>query len=84
MTAAHRCCAAGSPHPGNHRSRSVRPCLMRYGSAAAFRTALEARLGTESQSTGLTLVRLRKSSLYASTWRLLAVAPDRKAMAASA
>ena len=51
---------------------------MRYASAAAFRTALEGRVGTESHSTGLTLVRLRKAVTFTRLLaRLLAVAPDR-------
>jgi hypothetical protein len=51
---------------------------MRYGSAAAFRTALETRLSTESRSTGLTLVRLRKAVAFTRLLaKLLAVAPDR-------
>lgn len=51
---------------------------MRYASASAFRTALEARLLEHSRQTGLTLVRLRKSVVFARLLaRLLAVAPDR-------
>ncbi len=51
---------------------------MRYGSASAFRTALEARLLDDSRRSGLSLVRLRKSVVFSRLLaRLLAVAPDR-------
>jgi hypothetical protein len=51
---------------------------MRYGSASAFRTALEARLLEHSRRSGLSLVRLRKSVVFSRLLaRLLAVAPDR-------
>lgn len=51
---------------------------MRYGSANAFRTALETRLLEHSRRTGLSLVRLRKSVVFSRLLaRLLAVAPDR-------
>ena len=51
---------------------------MRYGSASAFRTALETRLLEHSRRTGLSLVRLRKSVVFSRLLaRLLAVAPDR-------
>ncbi len=51
---------------------------MRYGSASAFRTALEARLLEHSRRSGLSLVRLRKSVVFSRILaRLLAVAPDR-------
>lgn len=51
---------------------------MRYGSASAFRTALETRLLEHSHRTGLSLVRLRKSVVFSRLLaRLLAVAPDR-------
>jgi len=51
---------------------------MRYGSASAFRTALEARLLEQSRRTSLSLVRLRKSVVFSRLLaRVLAVAPDR-------
>lgn len=51
---------------------------MRYGSASAFRTALETRLLEHSRRSGLSLVRLRKSVVFSRLLaRLLAVAPDR-------
>lgn len=51
---------------------------MRYGSAHAFRRALETRLLDHSRQTGLSLVRLRKSVVFSRLLaRLLAVAPDR-------
>lgn len=51
---------------------------MRYGSASAFRTALETRLLEHSRRTGLSLVRLRKSVVFSRFLaRLLAAAPDR-------
>lgn len=51
---------------------------MRYESANAFRTALEARLLEHSRRTRLSLVRLRKSVVFSRLLaRLLAVAPDR-------
>lgn len=51
---------------------------MRYGSASAFRTALETRLLEHSRQTGLSLVRLRKSVVFSRLLaRLLAAAPDR-------
>lgn len=37
---------------------------MRYASANAFRTALETRLCTQAQETGLPLVRLRKAVVF--------------------
>jgi hypothetical protein len=50
---------------------------MRYSSAVAFRTALEARLLEQSRTTGLSLARLRKSVVFARFLaRLLHVAPD--------
>ncbi len=51
---------------------------MRYASAAAFRSALEAHLRQRSQRTGLSLVRLRKAITFERLLaRLLAVAPER-------
>lgn len=51
---------------------------MRYGSAGAFRRALETRLLEHSRQTGLSLARLRKSVVFARLLaRLLALAPDR-------
>lgn len=37
---------------------------MKYGSAAAFRAALEQRLKTHSEKSGLSLVRLRKAVVF--------------------
>ena len=51
---------------------------MRYGSASAFRTALETRLLEHSRRSGMSLVRLRKSVVFSRLLaRLLAVAPHR-------
>lgn len=51
---------------------------MRYGSAGAFRRALETRLLEHSRRTGLSLARLRKSVVFGRLLaRLLALAPDR-------
>lgn len=49
---------------------------MKYGSAAAFRSALEQRLKTHSEKSGLSLVRLRKAIVFDRLLaRLLASAP---------
>ena len=51
---------------------------MRYASAAAFRSALEAHLRQRSERTGLFIVRLRKAVTFERLLaRLLDVAPDR-------
>jgi len=51
---------------------------MRYGSAGAFRTALERRLLTQAEQTGVPLVRLRKLVAFDRLIaRLMAVAPER-------
>lgn len=51
---------------------------MRYTNAAAFRTALEARLLARSKETGLSLVRLRKAVVFDRLLaRLMVVAPGR-------
>lgn len=51
---------------------------MRYASANAFRTALETRLRTQAQETGLPLVRLRKAIVFDRVLaRLLIVAEGR-------
>ena len=51
---------------------------MRYASAGAFRAALEQRLLTQAQQTGVPLVRLRKLVAFDRLLaRLVAVAPDR-------
>jgi hypothetical protein len=51
---------------------------MRYAGAGAFRTALERRLLTQAEQTGVPLVRLRKLVTFDRLIaRLIAVAPDR-------
>jgi len=51
---------------------------MRYATAAAFRSALEAQMRLRSQGGGLSIVRLRKAIAFERLLaRLLAVAPDR-------
>ena len=51
---------------------------MRYASAAAFRSALEAQVRLRSQGGGPSIVRLRKAIAFERLLaRLLAVAPDR-------
>jgi hypothetical protein len=51
---------------------------MRYARAGAFRTALERRLLTQAEQTGVPLVRLRKLVTFDRLIaRLIAVAPDR-------
>jgi hypothetical protein len=51
---------------------------LRYATAKAFRTALEQRLKTESQHSGIPLPRLRKLVVFDRLLaRLLIVAPDR-------
>lgn len=51
---------------------------MRYGSAGAFRTALERRLQTLAEQGEIPLVRLRKLVVFDRLLaRLLVVAPDR-------
>ena len=51
---------------------------MKYATAAAFRQALEDRLKTEAERTGLGLARLRKRVAFELFLRrLVAVAPDR-------
>jgi len=50
---------------------------MMYGSAQAFRRALEARLDNLSRETGLSIVRLRKLVTYDRLLaHLLAISPD--------
>lgn len=51
---------------------------MRYATAGAFRAALEQRLLTLAQQTGVPLVRLRKLVVFDRLMaRLMAVAPNR-------
>ena len=52
---------------------------MRYASAGAFRTALERRLLTLAEQTGVPLVRLRKLVAFERLLaRLMALAPERR------